>query len=122
MLFLFYILQRNDEFTLTSVLEGNDPLYGWGSWDIASGPYEEASVAGKALVLAIETWDDGNLTAWLDARSQLQEVLENYDEVVEDIQLRQEYGVIDDVVIELAANWITATGNLRQLLVDWEVD
>ena len=35
-----YVLERDGDFTIVTVLSGNDPLYGMGSWNYFSGPYK----------------------------------------------------------------------------------
>lgn len=44
----FYVIERDGEHMIAAVTAGNDPLYGRGSWNLASGPYasiEEAEAA-----------------------------------------------------------------------------
>ena len=40
---------RNIEYQIISVLKGNDPLYGYGTWDLFSGPFD--------------TWDEAERTS-----------------------------------------------------------
>jgi hypothetical protein len=35
----YYVLERDGERTIVCVAEGQDPLYGMGSWNLLSGPY-----------------------------------------------------------------------------------
>ena len=44
----YYVLIRNNEYTIVTVLKGNDPLYGHGSWSLFSG--------------AFDTWEDAELS------------------------------------------------------------
>lgn len=46
----YYLLKRNDEFQIVCVTEGNDPLYGQGSWDLAGGPYASWNAASAATL------------------------------------------------------------------------
>ena len=49
----YYILERaslfDSEYTIVSCLGDNDPLYGNGSWDYFSGPFETIEEAEKEL-------------------------------------------------------------------------
>lgn len=49
-----YILERNFEFDLVSVVEGQDPLYGRGSWKIYSGPYDSIKEAAEDMNSTID--------------------------------------------------------------------
>ena len=44
----YYILQRNEEYQIVSVVKGNDPLYGYGSWNLHSGPFDTWEEADEA--------------------------------------------------------------------------
>ncbi len=39
MLMDWYIIVRNEVTQIICCLPGNDPLYGYGSWDLVAGPY-----------------------------------------------------------------------------------
>lgn len=45
----YYILQRDENFRVVSVTPGNDPLYGNGSWNIHSGPFNSWDEAVDAF-------------------------------------------------------------------------
>ena len=51
----YYVLIRDDDTTIRSIVKGLDPLYGYGSWDLFAGPFP--------------TWDDASNLGlpWLDA-------------------------------------------------------
>ena len=52
MLLDFYVLRRDWEFQVVSVTKGNDPLHGYGSWNIYTGPFN--------------TWHDAAFTVPMD--------------------------------------------------------
>ena len=47
----YFVLCRNDEYQIVSCEEGQNPLYGHGSWDLFSGPFD--------------SWDAAEEDAWL---------------------------------------------------------
>ena len=38
----YWVLVRDDEYQVIAVFPGHNPLYGYGSWDIFSGPFDTA--------------------------------------------------------------------------------
>ena len=52
--FEYYVLIRNDEYQIISIVRDNDPLYGYGTWDLFSGPFN--------------TWDDAEMSVSDDIR------------------------------------------------------
>ena len=36
----YWVLVRNDEYQVIAVFPGHNPLYGYGSWNIDSGPFD----------------------------------------------------------------------------------
>jgi hypothetical protein len=55
----WYVLKRDNERMVVGVPEGNDPLYGNGSWDYLSGPHATESaallVSGASLMGSIRS-------------------------------------------------------------------
>ena len=49
--FEYYVLARDDDFIVNSVVVGNDPLYGYGSWDLFSGPFITIDDAYSSIVV-----------------------------------------------------------------------
>ena len=50
MKYKFYVLKRDSETKIVAICDGNDPLYGEGSWDLAGGPYPSWTAAENAAV------------------------------------------------------------------------
>ena len=53
--FEYYVLTRNDDYLVNSVVLGTDPLYGYGSWNLFAGPFdsiEEAYISTAKDILA----------------------------------------------------------------------
>ena len=45
----YYVLTRDDDTTIRSIVKGLDPLYGYGSWDLLSGPYPTWDEASESV-------------------------------------------------------------------------
>jgi len=41
----YWVLVRNNEYQVIAVFPGQNPLYGYGSWDIFSGPFSTSQEA-----------------------------------------------------------------------------
>lgn len=46
---MWYILRRDADYQLIYVVGDNDPLYGYGSWDLYDGPFAEFEEADRVL-------------------------------------------------------------------------
>jgi len=77
-------------------LEGKD------GWEVASGPYGNIALAGKALCLAVETYDFGAYNAWNEASQDLSEAVS--DSI-------NDNGEVDTVKL---------LSEIGQLLIDWD--
>ena len=52
---MYYVIKRNDDYQIifVSCWEGQNPLYGYGSWDLSGGPYatwKEAENAWREII------------------------------------------------------------------------
>ena len=36
----YYLLERDNEYQIITCMTGSDPLYGYGSWSLAAGPFD----------------------------------------------------------------------------------
>jgi hypothetical protein len=45
----YYLLERNGEFMVVTVPPGFDPLYGYGSWNLAAGPFATVEQAENCM-------------------------------------------------------------------------
>lgn len=59
----YYVLNRlvdtfQVDFLIVSVTDGNDPLYGHGSWDLFSGPFDTWEESESSMPEEIITWED----------------------------------------------------------------
>ena len=43
-----YLLERDGETQIVAICEGNDPLYGRGSWNLQAGPYTSVELTKAA--------------------------------------------------------------------------
>ncbi len=50
---MWYIVERDNDYQLVYATN-NDPLYGRGSWDLVSGPYETYEDACRAVPWTLE--------------------------------------------------------------------
>ncbi len=58
----YYVINRWDvllqmDFLIVSVTPGNNPLYGHGSWDLFSGPFDTLDEAKESIPEEIITWE-----------------------------------------------------------------
>ena len=103
----YYLLQ--DKYTGKFELANCHPLLnveltGKDGWEVASGPYGSIDKAGKALCLAVESYDFGAYETWNEARGDLSEVITD---------------CIDNDGNLDAIKMLTEIG---QLLIDWDTD
>ena len=57
-----YLLERDGETQIVAICEGNDPLYGRGSWNLQAGPYTSVELT-KAAAEPIRYWA-ADYTVW----------------------------------------------------------
>lgn len=74
---VYWVLQiiGTGSFDMVMVNEGSNPLEGKFGYEVVSGPYLWISPAGKALALAVESYDEGSFDTWNKARQQLIDVV-----------------------------------------------
>jgi hypothetical protein len=86
---------------------GND-----GDWAVASGPYDGIDVAGKALSLAVESYDRAVENSYIEAREQLADVVRD-SVYVNEAESRGNEDTLEIDHIELMIG-------IRELLEDWD--
>ena len=45
----YYVLERDDKYQIVSITKGNNPLYGYGSCDLFSGPFNTFQEAADSV-------------------------------------------------------------------------
>jgi hypothetical protein len=86
---------------------GND-----GDWAVASGPYDGIDIAGKALCLAVESYDRAVENTWIEARELLANVVRD-SVCVDEAESRNDIDTLGIDHIELMVG-------IRELLEDWD--
>ena len=59
----WYLIVRNDDIQIICVMPGSDPLYGYGSWNLADGPFASFEDAQSELNEMLEPIPNESLSA-----------------------------------------------------------